>query len=174
VDVQEVVVRVLGFHLLCGVLHHQIVDFLGVLGPPFLLVVGVIVLMMTLCCLDEGGHVGWVIRDLNDRFFEFVNRKCSEGPIIFKAVCKMLGDGFDVEVEGGRRFGSPCVVENDMLKTLSGCCKCCFLWGKSAMVKKLLSSFNFGFLFSLHRWQGSRGSHPIVVGCQSDKSGSMV
>ncbi len=42
-------------------LHHHIVDFLGVLGPLFLLVVGVIVLALPVHCLNEGGVVRWVI-----------------------------------------------------------------------------------------------------------------
>ncbi len=133
-----------------------------------------IVLALPLLCLNEGGCVGWVIKELNGRFFVFLNCKRGKGPIIFKAVCKMLGDGFDVEVEGRCRFGSSRVVENDMFETLSGCCKCLFLWGESVMVKMLLSSFNFGFLFSLRHWQGLRGSHPIVVGSQRDDSGLMV
>ncbi len=64
--------------------------------------------------------------------------------------------------------------ENDMFETLSGCCECWFLWGESAMGKMLLSSFDFGFLFGLCPWQGLRGSHPIVIGSQSDESGLMV
>ncbi len=117
-------------------LHHQIVDFLGVLSPPFLLVVGVIVIALPVCCLNEGGCVGWVIRELNGRFFEFANCKHGKVPIIFKAVCKMLRDGLDVEVEGRCRFGSPCVVENDMFEILSGCFKCRFLWSESATGKR--------------------------------------
>ncbi len=155
-------------------LHHQIVDFLGVLGPPFLLVIGVIVLALPLCCLNEGGCVGWVIGELNGRFFEFANCKRGKWPIIFKAVCEVLGDGLDVEVEGRCRFDSPRVAKSDMFETLSGCCNCWFLWGEGAMGKPLLSSFDFGFLFGLCRWRGLRGSHPIVVGSQSDKSGLMV
>jgi hypothetical protein len=42
------------------------------------------------------------------------------------------------------------------------------------MVKTLLSPFNFGFLFGHCHWRGLRGSHPIVVGSQRDKSQSMV
>ena len=127
-----------------------------------------------LCCLNEGGLVGWVIGELNGRFFEFANCKCGKGPIIFKAVCKRLRDGFNDEVEGGHRFVSPCVVKNDMFETLSGCCERWFLWGESAMGKTLLSSFKFGFLFALRRWRGLRGSHPIIVGSQSGESRSIV
>ncbi len=100
--------------------------------------------------------------------------KHGKGPIIFKAVCEMLEDGFKVEVEHERHFGSPRVVKNDMVETLSGCCKCWFLWGESATVKTLLSFFDFGFLIGLCHWRGLRGSHPITVGSQSDKSGLMV
>jgi hypothetical protein len=49
--------------------------------------------MLPLCCLNEGGCVvGWVIRELNGRFFDFTNCKHGEGPITFKAVHEMLGD----------------------------------------------------------------------------------
>jgi hypothetical protein len=115
---------------------------------------GVIVIALPLCCLDEVVQVRLVFGVLNGRFFEFTNCKRGEGPIIFEAVCEMLGDGLDVEVEGRCRFGSPRVVKNVMFETLSRYCECWFLWSKSAMLKTLLSPFNFGFLFGLRCWGG--------------------
>ncbi len=94
-------------------LHHQIVDFLGVLGPPFLLVICMIVFLLPLCCLYEGGCVGWVIGELNRMFFELADCKHSEGSVVFQAVCKVLGDSFNVQVKGGCCFGSP-VLSNMM------------------------------------------------------------
>jgi hypothetical protein len=124
----------------------------------------VIVFALPLFPLNEEERVGWVIGELNVLFFEFSNCKRGKRPIIFKVVYKMLGDGLDVEVEGRHCFGSPCVVKNDVFETLSGRCKCWFLWSESAMGKTLLSSLDFGFLFGLCRWRGLRGSHLIIIG----------
>jgi hypothetical protein len=115
---------VLGFHLLRGVLHHQIVDLLGVLGPPFLLVIGMVVFLLPLCCLNKGGCVGWVVGELNLRFFELADCKRSKGSIVFQVVHEVLRDSFDAQVKGGRHLGSPCDVKYYVFKTLRG-----FLWG---------------------------------------------
>ncbi len=42
----------------------------------------------------------------------------------------MLRVGFDVEIKGGRRLGSPRVIKNDVFKALRGRCKRWFLWGE--------------------------------------------
>jgi hypothetical protein len=110
----------LGFHLLRGVLHHQIVNFLGVLGPPSLLVISMIVFLLPLHCLDEGGCVRWVIGELNRRFFELADCKRGEGSVVFQAVHEVLGDSFNVQVEGGCRLDSPHDVKYDVFKTLCG------------------------------------------------------
>jgi hypothetical protein len=113
--------------------------------------------------------------ELNHRFFELVGCKRGEVSVVFQAVCEVLRDSFDVQVEGGRRLGGPRVVKNDVFKTLCGCCECGFLWGEVAMRVTLLPSFDFLFLFCLVCRGGRlRGSHPHVVGSQSDKTRSMV
>jgi hypothetical protein len=155
-------------------MHHQIVVFLGVLGPSFLLVIGIIAFLLPLCCLNEGGCVGWVIGELNLRFFELVDCKHGEGSIVFQGVCEVLGDSFNVQVEDGHCFGGPCVVKYDVFKTLRGCYECGFLWGEVAMGEMLLPSFDFWFFFCLCHGRRLKGSHPIIVGSQSDGMGSMV
>jgi hypothetical protein len=134
-----------------------------------------VVFLLPLCHLDECGHVGWVLRELNLRFFELTDCEHGEGSIVFQAVREVLGGSFDVQVKGGRRLGGPCVVkEYDVFKTLLGCCEHGFLLGEVAMGVTLLPSFDFWFLFCLCHGGRLRGSHPNVVGSQSDRTRSMV
>jgi hypothetical protein len=46
-----------GLHLGCGMLHHKVVDLLVIFFPPFLLIVGAVVLPVPFCCLDKVGRI---------------------------------------------------------------------------------------------------------------------
>ncbi len=63
----------LRFHFWCGVLHHEVVDFLGVFIPPFLLIVCMVVLPLPFRCFDKVGWIRWVFREDNGWLLEFAN-----------------------------------------------------------------------------------------------------
>ncbi len=50
-----------GFHLGCGILHHKVVDILGIFVPPFLLDMSVVVLRLPFYCLGKVGRIIQVI-----------------------------------------------------------------------------------------------------------------
>ncbi len=79
----------------------------------------------------------------------------------------MVGDGFNIQIEGRCRLGGPCVVKNNMLQLLRGHHKRWFLWGEGAVLESRCS-FNFWFLLGLGRF-GS--CHAIIDGRLIDKSG---
>jgi hypothetical protein len=58
--------------------------------------------------------------------------------------------GFDVEIESGRRLGSPRVVEDDMFQPLRGCRECRFVWSEGA-ARESLSSFDLWLFLGLGR-----------------------
>ncbi len=51
------------FHLWCGVLHHEVVDFLGIFIPSFLLIVCMVVLPLPFRCFDKVGWIRWVLQE---------------------------------------------------------------------------------------------------------------
>ena len=56
----------------------------------------------------------------------------------------MLRESFDVEIEGGRRLGSPNVIKNDVFEALHGRCEWWFLWGEQVAWVSLLASAGCG------------------------------
>ncbi len=58
---------------------------------------------------------------MDSQLLELTNCQCCERAVKLQMVCNMLGDGFKIEIEGGRRLGSPRVVENNVLEALHGC-----------------------------------------------------
>ncbi len=158
----------LHLHLRRGVLHHQVADLLGVLVPPFLFTVGVIVFPLPFSCFDKVGRVGQIGVEINVRCFELAKGEHCKRAIKLQAVCNMLRDGLDVEVEYGHRLGSHRVVKNDMFKALHGRCKCRLLGLEGAARESLLPCFDVVFLLGLGCCWRLRGSHPIAVGCQSN------
>ena len=101
-------------------LHREVVDFLGILVPPFLLVMQVVVLPLPFCCLDEIGRIAWVCWENNGWLCELTNSQRHEWVVVLQAVHNVLGEGFDVEVEGGRHLHSPGVVKINVFKALRG------------------------------------------------------
>ncbi len=101
-------------------LHHKVVDFLSILVPPFLLVIRVVEVPLPFCCLDEVGWVLGVRREVDSWRLEFSNGQRGKRAMVLQAVCNMLRDGFNIEIEGGCRLGSPRVVKNNMLQPLRG------------------------------------------------------
>jgi hypothetical protein len=104
-------------------LHHEVVDFLGIFVPPFLLIVGVVVLPLPFCCLDKVGRILWVIREVMVGSLSSQITNAASGPSNFRWVCDVLGYGFKDMIGGGRHLGSPRVVENNVFEALHGCCK---------------------------------------------------
>jgi len=96
------------------VLHHEVVDFLCIFVPPFLLVVCVVEAPLPFRCLNKVGRVQRIWREDNGWRFEFSYGERGERAIVLEAVCNVFGDGLDVEVEGGLRLGSPRVVKDDV------------------------------------------------------------
>jgi hypothetical protein len=96
-----------GFHLRRGVLHHKVVDLLGILILLFLLIAGMVIFPLPFCHLSEVGRICWVVREGNDWLLQLTNGKCSEWTVELQAVCDVLGDGFDVEVKRGSSLGGP-------------------------------------------------------------------
>jgi hypothetical protein len=113
----------LGFHLGRGMLHHKVVDLLGIFVSPFLLVVGMVVLPLPFCCLNKVGQILWVIWESNTWLLELTNCQCSKQAIVLQTVHNVLRDGFDIEIEGGhfsqvRAFGiSPATGDWTLLLT---------------------------------------------------------
>ncbi len=68
-------------HLRQGVLHHQVVDFLGILVPPFLFIVGVIVFPLPFSFFDKVGSVGRIWGEIDGRCFELANGELGERAI---------------------------------------------------------------------------------------------
>ena len=95
-------------------LHHEVVDFLCIFVPPFLLIVRVVEAPLPFCRLDKVGGVQRTWREDNDWCFEISYGKRGKRAIVLEAVRDVFRDGLNVEVEGGRRLGSPRVVEDDM------------------------------------------------------------
>jgi hypothetical protein len=141
-----------GLHLWRGMLHHKVVDLLGIFTPPFLLIVGVVVLPLPFCCLNDVGRILWVLQESNGWVPELTNCLCCKRAVKLQMVFNMLGDGFEVKIEDGRRLiGSPCVVENNVFKALRGHCEQRFLWGESVAMIELQRTFDLGFLLGLGR-----------------------
>ena len=61
------------FHLGHGVLHHEVVDFLGIFVPPFLLVMCMVVLPLPFCCFDKIGWIRWVLWEDDGWLLELTN-----------------------------------------------------------------------------------------------------
>ena len=91
-------------------LHHEVVDFLSIFIPPFLLVVCMVEVSLPFCCFKEVGWVQRVRREDNGWCLEFSHSQLGKWAVKLEAVCGVLGDGLDVEIEGGCCLGSPCVV----------------------------------------------------------------
>jgi hypothetical protein len=52
---------------------------------------------------------------------ELTNCQCCKRAVKLQTVRDVLGDGFEIKIEGGHHLGSPCVVENNVLEALRGC-----------------------------------------------------
>ncbi len=118
--------------------------------------------VVTTRLIESFGSIG------NGWLHELASGQCGEWTVEFQAVCNVLGDGFDVEIEGGCHLCSPCVIKNNWLKALQRCCKWWFLWSEEA-AWKLQPSFDLGILLGLGRLGRS---HPIAVGGLINKSKS--
>ncbi len=71
-------------------LHHEVVDFLSILVPPFLLVVHMVEVPLPFCCLDE---VGWVLPvrwEVNSWRLEFSNGQRGERAVRLQYVQRWL------------------------------------------------------------------------------------
>jgi hypothetical protein len=89
-------------------LHHKVVDLLGIFVPPFLLIVGVVVLPLPFCHLDKVGRILWVIWERDGWLFELTNCQCCKRAVkLLQMVCGVLRDGFEVKNEGGCRLEVP-------------------------------------------------------------------
>ncbi len=104
-------------------LHHEVVHLLDIFIPPFLLVLGMVVLPLPFCCLDKVGRILQVIRDSDSWLLELTNHQCCKRAFKLQTVCDVLGDGFEVKIEGRRHRGSPRVVENNVFEALCGRCE---------------------------------------------------
>ncbi len=100
-----------GLHLGRGVLHHKVVDLLGILISPFLLIVGMVMFPLPFCHLDKVGQIFQVSREGNDWLLELGNGQRSEQTIKLQAARDVLVDDFDVEIKRGCGHGIPHVVE---------------------------------------------------------------
>ena len=85
-------------------------------------------------CLDNVGWVHRILREDDGGRIELSHRKCGERAIILEAVRDVFQESLDVEVEGGRRLGSPRVVEDDVFW---------FFQGEGAAIKLRFISFDF-------------------------------
>ncbi len=112
-----------GLRLGCGMLHHEVVDLLSIFVPPFLLIVGMVLLPLPFCHLNKVGRILRVIQESDGWLPELTNRQCCKWAIKLQMVCNMLRDGFEVEIGGGCHFGSPRVVKNYVFEALCGCSK---------------------------------------------------
>ncbi len=104
-------------------LHHQVVDLLGALIPPFLFIMGVVVFPLPFSCFDKVGQAGQIGGQINGRCFELKNGKSCKQAVELQAVCDMLEVDLNVEIECGCHLGSPRVFKNDMFEALRGHCK---------------------------------------------------
>jgi hypothetical protein len=136
------------------VLHHKVVDLLGIFIPGFLLIVGVVIFPLPFCHLDEVGRICRVVQEGNDWLLELANGQRSERTVKLQAVRNLLRDGFDIEIKHGCGLGGPCVVEDDVLKALSRCREGCFLGSEGSAVETW-GSFDLDFRFGIGRL-GSR------------------
>jgi hypothetical protein len=83
-----------------------------------------------------------------------------QAAVKLQTVCNMLGDGFEVKIEGGRCLGSPHVFKCNVLEALRGCSKQRFLWGEGAAMVELRRTFDLVFLLGL----GQLGScHQVLL-----------
>jgi hypothetical protein len=104
-------------------LHHVVVDLLGIFVPPSLLVVGMVVLPLPFCHLGKVGLILRVIWESDSWLLELVNCQRCKRAIILQTVCNVLRDGFEIEIEGGCCLDSPRVVKDNVFKALCGCRK---------------------------------------------------
>ncbi len=155
-----------GLHLGRGVLHHEVVDLLGILISPFFLIVGMVIFPLPFCHLDKVGRICRVVREGNDWLLELGNGQSSEQTVKLQAAPNVLVDDFDVEIKRGRGHGIPSVVQYDVLEALRRCREHCFLGGEGLVVKTR-GSFDLDFLFSI-RQLGS--CHLIFDGCLLEES----
>ncbi len=68
-----------GLHLGHGMLHHKIVDLLAFFVPPFLLILGVVVLPLPFCCLIKVGRILRVIQESDGWLPELTNSNAASG-----------------------------------------------------------------------------------------------
>ncbi len=102
-----------------------------------------VVYPLPFCRLDKVGRICWVVLEGNDWLLELANGQCSKLTIKLQAVRNMLRDGFNVEVKCGCSLGDPCAVEDDVIKALCGCCKCCFLGSEGSAAETWGSTLTF-------------------------------
>ncbi len=79
-----------------------------------------VVLPLPFCCLDKVGQILWVIHEGSSWLLELMNGQCVEQAIILQKVRNVLGDGFDIKIEGGHRLGSPRVIKDIVFEALHG------------------------------------------------------
>ena len=120
----------LHLHLGRRMLHHEVVDLLGILIPPFLLIMGVILLPLPLCCLGEVGRIGWIVGEADGWLLELTNGQRNKRTVNLQTVCNVLREGLNVEVERGRRLGCPRVVEDYVFVALRGRSECLLSGGE--------------------------------------------
>ncbi len=144
-------------------LHHEVVYFLVVFGPPLFLVVGVVEIPLPFCCLNDVGRVRGVLRKNDGWCLEFSHGEGCERAIVFEAVREVFRESLAVVVEGGRHLGSPRVIKDYVLQPLRGHRERCFLWGKGAMSKMRFISLDLRFLFGLGRFWSRHWSRGCLI-----------
>ncbi len=138
-----------GLHLGQGMLHHKVVDLLGVFVQPCLLIMGVVGLPLPFYCLDKVGRILGVIQESDGWLPELTNCQCCKRAVKLQMVCNVLGDGFELRLKVDAALAVPMLSKNNVFKALCGCNKKRFLWGEGAAMVEFWHTFDLGFLLSL-------------------------
>jgi hypothetical protein len=65
-------------------LHHKVVDFLGIFVQLFLLIVDMVVLPLPFHCLNKVGRILQIIRESDSWLLELTNANAASGPSNFR------------------------------------------------------------------------------------------
>jgi hypothetical protein len=83
-------------------LHHKVIDLLGIFIPPFLLIMGVVVLPLPFHCLDKVGKILRVIGKVMVGYLSSQIANAASGPSNFRpfATCSEMASRLRLKVDG--------------------------------------------------------------------------
>ncbi len=139
-------------HLGCGRLHHEVVDLLGIFVPPFLLIVGMVVLPLPFRHLNKVGRIlrlsGKVmVGSLNSRI-----TNAASGPSNFRRFVTCLEMASRLRLMVDTTLAVPTLLK---IMCSRPCVGAANNWSEGAVMVELRRTFNLGFLLGLGRL-GSR------------------